>query len=671
MWPFAGKECADCTDGVGYDASQWTGVEANFPAETYEHQPTAGRLAFLNPFKWGRNDDFHYEGEVIEGPGCTGCGVAGVFPGNGQCNGCMQETVSHLLDTNIDSSPMINSIPQQLDAPAAPAESLPPASPMEPQDIPTPPSMGQSPMKVVKPHSELSGHLSPGRVNGDFSYQQQLDSGRRETGGNAGRTFVQPPAPKAEQAQSPLIPTTIVDDRRAIQNRQPNSAGLSENSSTRPARIVNQFNDQVDWANLPKPKSIGIQSPKNTGTKPSVEFKTYGNGNRVIEFVPPAESQTKKVVPGETIQVKPVTSPPQDPKSEKFTLKDLFPGAEDVVQESATSNENESPLPEPPSVPEFPVDSPPTESVIENDHVIQWGLPRSVEEERQDEEQEQAPPQAEQNAQEEDNWEEDDESEWNVDGEENEWEDDRDDAIYEDEEGDYEPDADFGNLNLRRNRNEDRIAKRSEKDIIRDLRNSTVPNQVVFDNSPQIPEQQIKEVDNPVTLAAKPVPHYQELRHLAQLSEVEVTFDNGPEMMTQRLPKVRKVQAMPVSSQRIVEETEQFDFQPLPNLMMPEPVEVERVDLNYLQEQAFDPDSILNNVLPPVDNHTAARPFTKRSSSQPMKMASKPRRNAAPIVLRAAPTFTGSSDNARVSSTPKAQARIRFVKPSYQREYQE
>ena len=95
LWKPFSKDSTATYDNVGYDSSNWTGVEPDFPYQGEQPQSMSSRFSALNPFRnWGRSEDHIYEGDVNNPPACRSCGTAGVFPINGQCNNCVQETVN-------------------------------------------------------------------------------------------------------------------------------------------------------------------------------------------------------------------------------------------------------------------------------------------------------------------------------------------------------------------------------------------------------------------------------------------------------------------------------------------------------------------------------------------------------------------------------------------------
>ena len=673
----------------GHEPAQWSGTEADFPSQAYDApRRRPGRLAFLNPFNRLRGDQFEYEGEVIDQPCCSGCGAEGSFPGNGQCDNCLQETVSEVLQSQSDTDPA--EPVQDPGVLTTPGDSIDPSVPVAPSMEFKKPSN-----KVVKPHAALQEHLP--RVDEEAQWQTQqfnpVQPGLAENNSTRSK--------RIQREFDPTVPTTIVQDNRTNQNESslPDWAGVGDQQKgPKPARIVNQFKDDIDWANLPKPKSIAMSADQRMGGEPSVETKSYGSKGRVIEFIKtPSRQQQEPIViptPDKPIE-QPIVQQPQsgpsglqqspiqnngkqsDPKFEQFTLDDLFPARREPQSDPNSQatpartgdlQPNESSVVQQPSsgdaesvdrrTPTRSQDS--ARSIM--DENIDWGMPnQGTSNEPTSSRRKSNNDASSQYSVVEEEEPVDTESGWGTDDTED------DESLYEDEHGEYEEDADFGSSTIS-DSHQDRFANRTEKDIIQELRNSTVPNRVVFDNSPQIPEQQ-PVVSKPLIMAARPVPHYQELRRLAKMNQEGAVDVSGDEMAIESLPQVGKTPAMTVSSQRVVEPTREFDFQPLPNLLLPSQIGLDDAGEAYWQDEAFDPDSILNNS--PSTSDIPAKNLQRMLGDsgvavQPVK--SKAKKNAVPIILKAAPTFARGESETTSQSNSSSKAKIRFIKPSFQRE---
>ena len=659
--PFAKSDCLECGSS---DASQWTGLEDNFPHRTLSKQPRSGRFAFLNPFRRGAQG-YHYESEVVDSS-CTGCGAAGNFPGNGQCDGCLQNTVNHVLDSQPGMSRQ-EVLPQPLEPgipaapPVAPSSALPTSAlPPKPEASSQPEISSRS--KVVQPHPALSDHLPRANSTEAGSEFESVESN------DTGVISVSPQMSTKEMA--PAIPTTIVNDQRMnqIESSSSNSSVSTRPDGSKPARIFNQFNDDVDWANLPKPRSIAISTGERTGSEPGFQIKTHGNKGRVIEFVKPDQPQVQTEIRAQKVQEVEVISPPQkNPKVENFKLDDLFPGKKAEDEKPANA--------EPVAAAEQKDEKQTTKSVLEESE-IEWGPPKNVNEkpkstrrdssDKSDSEYSVVPP----NDKGDSDWGEDDESDWEEDDESDWAADEEDEAIYEDETGEFSKDADFTKPNSYDRSSKKPVRRRTEREIVEQLRTSTVPNQVVFDNSPQIPEQSGTAEDG-IVLAARPVPHYQELRRLARTT-MENAIEDERQVAIESLPAVRnsgrKLKAFQASTRRRDEPRQQekgFDFQPLPNLLTPNPMRMEQLDVEYWQQEAFSPDSISQPMLPPRDNQTAV----EQTDAHMRNVNMEPKQNSVPIILRAAPTFVGQDAGSFNGSNSSAKAKIRFIKPSFQREF--
>ena len=221
----------------------------------------------------------------------------------------------------------------------------------------------------------------------------------------------------------------------------------------------------------------------------------------------------------------------------------------------------------------------------------------------------------------------------------------------------------------------------------------------MFDNTPQIPEQvaERQQTDKEIVLTARPVPHYQELRKLARVNTSQDGFPDMRELAIESLPAfdkpTKKLRVLTASSQRMVhpdvEPSTTYDFRPLPTPEPSDQMPMEQIDVDYWQNEAFDPDSIINSNAPTTDNHTATNnhPATNNHTVGNNHTAGNGRliqepalemdsqiedvptpQTGVPVILRAAPTFMGRNHNTSGSKS-SSKATIRFIKPSFQREY--
>ena len=692
----------ECAPGDAFEASEWTGVEPDYPRNARTSRRTTDRFAFLNPFRRGRSNRFQYEGEVVELSGCSTCGTEGNFSGNGQCDECLQGTVAQALDNRPRQGFKFVQEPDVLAQDGSPLTATAPA-------VPEAPNMDLiSPRKVVEPHAALSQHSRRVEAHAE-SKPDRVEAIQEDA-------IVKPIFDESDRISSPEVPTTIMDDRRIAPSES--SPGSGSGGNSRAARIVNKFNNDVDWSELQRPKSIALSPSEKTGVDPVVKFKTYGKKGRVIEFVQPSKVAVEEIPPPRTRstrngvskesnvvvpqsestdtadqsnQVKAVNAPLENPKFEQFSLDDLFPDEPETP--AVEQPKHESPLPlvesEPlpgPAVKQQANRPNPSQAVAEEEK-IEWSLPNKLPTRSKK-------PNRAEGSKGKSDWEVDD-SDWERGPSESEpesdWQKLNEDSLLEDENGEFDSDADFSAPRAYKRDARDRLSQRTEQDIIEELRNSTVPNRVVFDNSPEIPEKpkQRKKKAKPVVLSARPVPHYRELRHLAKMDEDGVVDVSGDEITIEKLPDVRKkVPAIPVSSSRVVQEVERFDFQPLPNLMLSPAPKWDDGRTDDWRDQAFDPETILEGIIPSVEpdgktderkeseveseviKPAAAKQNVENTVTEKAKAAKNvnetPKQSAVPIVLRAAPTFGNNADND--DSAAGSKARIRFIKPSYQRD---
>ena len=641
-WPFSGNRYVESGD---LQSQQWAENVEEFPVQATP-ATSRPRSALLNPFRRATDGDYLYEQEVVNADGCRDCGATGKLSGRGYCDDCLEKTDNQVLGSN-------GNVIEPAGEPFASSN----ARQLRDGRVPNAPDMERyQPGKLVRRNAVVTDRRQVAREMSDWKPQKfqpvQSDfSDDRSTRSDS-----------VSGQPSPQVPTTVIQDQRMNQYQSPipNWEGWDgTEEGAKPARIVNRFNDDVDWSNLPQAQSIAMPNTQKIGGEPAVQAKPAGNKRSVVEIQP---DQLRGILFPASSQ--------EDPEFEQFTLDDLFPADmqpalyESAMPDTSTPETVSKPVVQTPTTSESATTIP-AKSILEED-TIEWGLPNQPEPKTKNP----APKSDKPEYSLVDENDPDYQSEWDEEqfDEEAEYEREQrdsdlyeDESLYEDEDGVYDEDADFsqsGNSGLESSN----LSSRSEKDIIQELRNSVVPDRVVFDYSKQESKPSTFKPYKPVTLSARPVPHYQELLHLARMKEEGAVDMSGASEQVDKLPATGKTPAIPVSSQRVVEEAEEFNFQPLPNLVLPTPLGVDELDMGEFEDQAFDPDVILNATPTEVADQVA------KPMEVPVQMVEgSVKRNAVPIILKAAPTFDGQGNEAEADPVDRSNARIRFIKPSYQR----
>ena len=241
---------------------------------------------------------------------------------------------------------------------------------------------------------------------------------------------------------------------------------------------------------------------------------------------------------------------------------------------------------------------------------------------------------------------------------------------------------------------------RSQAEIVRSLQNSKVPNRIIYDNTPSIPQQEIS--NSPLVLNARPIEYYHEIRHIAETKRQKLRAVARERIVPQQTAETVH-SGIPVlqASTSLVRRPEDFDFRPLPELSALQQQVIKVGASGPAVEESFAPESfpqaaaptalaedpefankplpepeIPTSLLPPLnqpDSGVKAKPV---SSQQPLSsvLISHPtddqqsevisRRPA--LILKAAPQrdswLESTYDNGKA-----AKAKFRFVQPKYQR----
>ena len=158
------------------------------------------------------------------------------------------------------------------------------------------------------------------------------------------------------------------------------------------------------------------------------------------------------------------------------------------------------------------------------------------------------------------------------------------------------------------------MRSRSEEEVIRDLRNSTIPTKLVFDNSPEIPQQK-NAVNSAIVLKASPVEYYHEIQQLVQSKSQKSHLLSVPvEIPAKKVVERKRRISVPTrqaSSQRVVEEKTnemRFDFQPLPHLNeLVEPMDLSMA--SSISNEVFQPYEFPEEIETPAVNEHAEIKF--------------------------------------------------------------
>ena len=157
----------------------------------------------------------------------------------------------------------------------------------------------------------------------------------------------------------------------------------------------------------------------------------------------------------------------------------------------------------------------------------------------------------------------------------------------------------------------------SEEEVIRDLRNSTIPTKVVFENPPEVPQPN-KAVEREIVLKARPVEYYHEFQKMilqkqdTNSSSVHDEARKTSESLPNEAQRKTQVPTRQVSSQRIVEEQRdalnQYDFRPLPQLNeIVEPIDLSKA--SSISNEVFQPYEFPEEIAIPGANQQAEIQF--------------------------------------------------------------
>lgn len=257
--------------------------------------------------------------------------------------------------------------------------------------------------------------------------------------------------------------------------------------------------------------------------------------------------------------------------------------------------------------------------------------------------------------------------------------------------------------------------QRSQADIVRSLQNANVPNRVIYDNTPAIPQQEI--LKSKVVLSARPIEYYHEIRQIAEAKEKQklqaVALERVTRPQTQLPtpePVVVEKPSIPVlqASTSLVRRPESFDFRPLPELSALEQQVIKVGASGPVADEGFAPESfpqneaptelqeeeeeedprftteplpehkITTSLLPPVPTSRVevkpvlTQPLSSVLNSQPLPAnqathRTRPTTFSQPaVILKAAPKRDNWLDST-YDNGAAAKAKFRFVQPKFQR----
>ena len=225
---------------------------------------------------------------------------------------------------------------------------------------------------------------------------------------------------------------------------------------------------------------------------------------------------------------------------------------------------------------------------------------------------------------------------------------------------------------------------RTEKQIVEDLRKNTVKSRVVFDTTPEIPQQKFKAPE--IVLRATPVGSFRNLSQMASKplrpsGSRKFSQDEASDFDIDRsLPTT--IRATPVKTRKIIQR-EPIEFSPLPTMEQP----VAEVDLSVassIDDEVYDPyqfpenektfesdfefdgeaSSVMEKEIPKLEIRQLPN---VDSDTEVLPTLTIPNVKDETILLRAVPSSSGIRNAVQSIHNSTSKARFKFVQPKFQR----